>query len=280
MSSEAPTLTHRAVAHRSPTYWLQCAVTALLCIFLILPVLLSILAGLTVNYFEGWSSGFTTAWLVKVLTAYRESILLSVQLAIACLACNLLLGVPAAYALFRMRSRASRVIEELLVMPIAVPGLATALALIVTFGSWGELRQSWGFILVGHVLFTLPFMVRSIVAVMSSIDLDAYEEAARSLGATFWQRMLHVVIPNCMTGITAGSLMVVTLSLGEFNMTLLLHTPLTKTLPVGLADAYASLRIEIGSAYTVIFFIIIVPLLVALQRVTSTQSSRAAGGSR
>jgi putative spermidine/putrescine transport system permease protein len=59
--------------------------------------------------------------------------------------------------------------------------------------------------------------------------------------------------------------MVVTLSLGEFNMTLLLHTPLTPTLPVGLADAYASLRIEVGSAYTLVFFVIIIPLLVAMQ---------------
>ena len=44
--------------------------------------------------------------------------------------------------------------------------------------------------------------------------------------------------------------MVVTLSIGEFNITWMLHTPLTKTLPVGLADSYASMRLEIGSAYT------------------------------
>ena len=59
--------------------------------------------------------------------------------------------------------------------------------------------------------------------------------------------------------------MVVTLSMGEFNMTWLLHTPFNKTLPVGLADAYASLRLEIASAYTLVFFLVIIPLLVALQ---------------
>jgi len=203
---------------------------------------------------------------IKVLTEYRASIVLSMQIALACLACNLLIGVPAAYALFRTQSRFGRMIEELLVMPVAVPGLATSLALIITFGGWGDLRQSWVFILIGHLLFTLPFMVRSVLAVMSSIDLNAFEEAARSLGASFWHRMFHIVLPNCASGIVAGSLMVVTLSLGEFNMTLLLHTPLTKTLPIGLADAYASLRIEVGSAYTVVFFVLIVPLLIALQR--------------
>ena len=57
----------------------------------------------------------------------------------------------------------------------------------------------------------------------------------------------------------------VTLSLGEFNLTWMLHTPLTKTLPVGLADSYASMRLEIASAYTLIFFIMIIPLLIAIQ---------------
>jgi putative spermidine/putrescine transport system permease protein len=61
--------------------------------------------------------------------------------------------------------------------------------------------------------------------------------------------------------------MVVTLSIGEFNMTWMLHTPLTKTLPVGLADAYASMRLEIASAYTVVFLLMIIPLLILLQLV-------------
>jgi putative spermidine/putrescine transport system permease protein len=57
-------------------------------------------------------------------------------------------------------------------------------------------------------------------------------------------------------------------------MTWLLHTPLTKTLPVGLADAYASLRLEIGSAYTLIFFLMIVPLLLGLQALTRPRPSK------
>ena len=167
--------------------------------------------------------------------------------------------------LARANNAATRVVEELLVMPVAIPGLATALALIVTFGNWGGFRRSWLIILVGHVLFTLPFMVRSVLAVLASIDLKSLEEGARSLGANFTQRFFGIVLPNCRAGIVAGSLMVVTLSIGEFNMTLLLHTPLTPTLPVGLADAYASLRLEVGSAYTLVFFVIIMPLLIALQ---------------
>jgi putative spermidine/putrescine transport system ATP-binding protein len=118
---------------------------------------------------------------------------------------------------------------------------------------------------VGHVIFTLPFMVRSVIAIMNSVSLKEFEEGAASLGAGFWQRFFQVVIPNAMPGILAGSLMVFTLSIGEFNLTWMLHTPMTKTLPVGLADSYASMRLEIGSAYTIIFFLMIIPLLIAMQ---------------
>ena len=252
-------------ARRSIWFWLQLAFTLCVCAFLIVPVVLSMLAGVTQNYFIGLSSGFTTQWVVKVWNDYRAPVLLSIQLAVACLACNLLLGIPAAYVLAKRQNAFTRAIEELLVMPVAVPGIATALALIVTYGSVGGFRTHWTFILAGHVLFTLPFMVRSVLAVMMSIDLTTLEEGARSLGANFVQRFFGVILPNCRAGIVAGALMVVTLSLGEFNMTLLLHTPLTQTLPVGLADTYASLRLEVGSAYTLVFFVIILPLLITMQ---------------
>lgn len=243
----------------------QLAFTMLVCAFLIVPIALSILAGLTVNYLVGLESGLTLRWIIEVWNGYRDTLFLSVGLSLACLVLTLILGVPTAYVLARSRNRLGRIIEELLVMPIAVPGLATALALIVTFGSLSGLRTSAAFILIGHVLFTLPFMVRAVLAVLSVIDLGTLEEGAASLGAGFRQRFFDIVLPNCRNGILAGSLMVVTLSMGEFNMTWLLHTPFTKTLPVGLADAYASLRLEIGSAYTLMFFLMITPLLLALQ---------------
>lgn len=251
--------------HRPLRYWLQLALTLVVCAFLVVPVVMSILAGVTQNYFVGIASGLTLRWVGQVWDLYSDTVWRSIGIALACLVATLALGVPAAYALARAQSRWTRWIEELLTLPIAVPGLATALALILLYGGWREFRASWMFILVGHVLFTLPFMVRSVLAVMLAVDLQTLEEAAASLGASFRKRFATVVLPNVRPGILAGSLMVVTLSMGEFNLTWMLHTPLTKTLPVGLADSYASMRLEIGSAYTLIFLFMIVPLLMAMQ---------------
>jgi putative spermidine/putrescine transport system permease protein len=259
---------------RGPAFFLQLGFTLLVCAFLIVPVVLSMLAGLTVNYLVGIESGRTLRWVGAVWDGYRDTIFLSIGIALVCLACTRVLGIPAAYVLARRQTAFTRALEELLVMPVALPGLATALALIVTYGWAGGFRTHWTFILVGHVLFTLPFMVRSVLAVLMAIDLKTLEEGAASLGASFAQRFLQIVLPNCRSGILAGSLMVVTLSMGEFNMTWLLHTPLNKTLPVGLADAYASLRLEIASAYTLLFFVMVVPLLLAMQSLSQPTMTR------
>ncbi|WP_175717670.1 ABC transporter permease [Burkholderia anthina] len=244
---------------------LQWGVTLLLCAFLIVPVVMSVLAGLTVNYFRGLSSGLTLRWLEQMWQQYQGSVALSLGVAFATLATVLVAGVPAGYALARSKSRVARVIEEALVLPVALPGLASALALLVVYGGFTAFRMSLWFIVVGHVVFTLPFMVRAVAAVAAGADLRTLEEGAASLGASFVTRFVTIVLPNLRPGIVAGALAVLTLSIGEFNLTWMLHTPDTKTLPVGLADTYASLRLEVGSAYTIVFLLMTLPLLVAMQ---------------
>jgi putative spermidine/putrescine transport system permease protein len=252
----------------------QLIFTLLVASFLVVPAILSISAGVTVNYFRGIQSGVTLQWVVQVWELYAGTILLSFVVALATLALTLAVGVPAAYALHIRGGRMSRIIEEIITLPLAIPGLAIALALLLTYGGFGDFRRSWLFILVGHVIFTMPFMVRSVMAVFATIDIKTLDEGAASLGASPWRRFRDVIVPNALPGILAGSLMVVTLSLGEFNLTWMLHTPLTKTLPIGLADSYASMRLEVASAYTLIFFVMIIPLLVAMQLFAEKDAKR------
>ena len=253
----------RPTTHRPSPVLL--AITLAVTLFTLAPMVLSVTAGLINNYSVGIRSGFTTRWLLEVWSVYGNTVWRSLLLAAFCVAGTLVLGIPAAYALARSRSRWMRLFEELLTLPVAVPGLATALALILVYGQLRGFRNSFAFILAGHLVFTLPFMVRTVSAAFSRPELTTLEEAARSLGASFRQRFLGILVPAVMPSIAAGSLMVFTLSVGEFNLTWMLHTPLTRTLPVGLADSYASMRLEVGSAYTLIFFIVVLPVLWALQ---------------
>ena len=254
------------------------AVTLAVTVFTVLPMLVSVAAGLVNNYSAGAKSGFTTRWLGEVWSLYGPTAWHSVALAVACVAAAVVIGVPCGYALARMRSQWARAFEELITLPVAVPGLATALALILAYGEWRGFRQSFAFIFVGHLVFTLPFMVRTVAAAFAHEELIALEEAARSLGASFTQRFLGVLVPAVLPSIVAGALMVFTLSVGEFNLTWMLHTPLTRTLPVGLADSYASMRLEIGSAYTLIFFAIVLPALWAMQWLATLLGPRPLAG--
>lgn len=259
---------------RSKLFWLQLIFTLSLCLFMVVPVVLSLLAGVTSNAFIGLKSGLTLRWVEQVWEMYAGTLWLSVLIALSCVACVVMLGVPAAWGLLKTPSRWAGRIEEFLLLPVALPGLATALGLIMVYGGFHGLRGSWLFILIGHVLFTLPFMVRPVLSVMRTSQLLQLEEAAASLGAGFWRRFFTVIVPNCRNGILAGIFMVLTLSIGEFNITWMLHTPLTKTLPVGLADSYASMRLEVGSAYTLIFLAIVLPLLMAMSWLTQLAQRR------
>ncbi len=254
-------------------FYAQLGLTIFTCAFLVVPVIQSILAGITSNYIFGIKSGLTLRWIVEVWRLYSDTIFRSIYIGLTCLMVTLAAGVPAAYFMVKKKSRLTRLMEEFLVVPLAIPGLAIALAILISYGQNTAFRKSWIIILVGHVIFTLPFMIRSVIAIMSSIQINELEEGAASLGAGFWNCFFDIIIPNAMPGILAGSLMVFTLSVGEFNLTWMLHTPLTKTLPVGLADSYASMRLEIGSAYTIVIFFMIIPLLMAMQWIAKPRAT-------
>ncbi|MDR1274903.1 MAG: ATP-binding cassette domain-containing protein [Candidatus Accumulibacter sp.] len=251
-------------------FWGQLGFTLVCSCFLLAPVVQTALTALTVDAFRGLGSGFTLRWLHKVLATYGDTIFRSFYLALATLVVCVLVGLPFAYALVRAgKARWASFIEESLVLPLSVPGIAIGLGILLTWGGLTWFRHSWLFLLAGHCIFCLPFMVRSVTAVLRVVPLPLYEEAAATLGADAFGRFRRIVVPIAGPGILSGALQVFTLSIGEFNLSWMLQTPFTRTLPVGLADTYASMRIEIGSAYTLIFLLLIVPVLTLMRKIPS-----------
>ncbi len=254
----------------------QAVLTGLTLLFLMIPVVQMCFTAFMKNAFRGFKAGFTTEWIEKVLELYGDTIVRSLGIAVAALVLCVVIGVPAAWILVReQRKRWAALVEEALILPLSVPGLAIGLGILLIWGGITTLRQSNLFILCGHVMFCLPFMVRSVMAVLRVEPIDAYEEASATLGASPWTTFLKVVVPVAMPGILAGALMVMTVSLGEFNISWMLQTPDTKTLPVGMADSYASMRLEVGSAYTFLFLVILVPILSLMQALPAWLARRA-----
>jgi putative spermidine/putrescine transport system permease protein len=204
----------------------------------------------------------TLLWYKYVFEVYGHTLVLSLKLAAACIAITIVLGVFGGYAVVRYDFPGKLLLEELILVPLSLPGISVAVALI---GTYGMIRGSAFIILFGHLLYTLPFMIQAVTNTLRSYNFFELERAAAGLGASWLQRLRYVLLPNLRHALIIGSLLVFTISLGEFNASFLLTTPVTLTLPAALYDSYTNDSFQVSSAATSIFIVVVVPVLLAIQ---------------
>ena len=90
---------------RSTLFYAQLFLTLSVCAFLIVPVIQSVMAGVTVNFLAGIKSGVTLQWFARVWELYRDTIFRSILIGLACLVTTLIAGIPAAYAMVKKQNR-------------------------------------------------------------------------------------------------------------------------------------------------------------------------------
>ncbi len=253
------------------------AVTAVLLIFIVTPLAVAV-AGAFINATfigmssEQWSSradvfiGFDA--FNYLFRHYSAWMVFSLELALASVVICLLLAVPAGYALVQMPFFGSGAIEDVLMLPLSIPGIALSIALIAAYNS---IRGHW-LVLAGHLLYTLPFMVRVVTSTLRSYDLAMLEDAAQSLGATFFTRMHRIVLPGLRHALITGSLLVFAISWGEFNVSYLLNYGRPQTFPAALYDTNANESFQISSVATVLFLLVAIHAAIAVQWLGGTSS--------
>ncbi|RMF84549.1 MAG: ABC transporter permease subunit, partial [Nitrospinota bacterium] len=193
---------------------------------------------------------------------YSPHLWLSLKLGILSVIACLGIGVPASYGFLKYPGWGTQLLEEMLLLPLSIPGIALALALIQTYSI---LRGAWYLILVGHTLYALPFLVRSVTGALRQGKVLELERCAASLGASRWQRFRYVLFPYLRHAMMVGSLLVFAISFGEFNVSFLLNTPVNQTFPAGLYLTYIQNSVSISSAATTLFLLVVIPILLALQ---------------
>ena len=216
---------------------------------------------------EQWAGGagkslLSFHWFGYVWNLYHASFGFSVRLALLSTLFCLLLGVPGGYALAQGDFPGCRLWETIVMLPLALPGIVLSIALIQAYAA---IRGSWWLIFGGHLMYTLPFMVRIIINALRSFDSLELDLCARGMGVSFPQRFAWVVLPNLRHAMTSGCLMVFAVSWGEFNVSYLLNTPLHQTYPAALYATYTSNSFQVAGAATTIMLCGIVPALLAIQ---------------
>ena len=227
-----------------------------------LPLLLAVAT--TTQWRSGfWAEGFTLEWLASGWTRIAPHALYSLQLALVVLLLNILIGLPAAWALARLHFPGRAALLALANLPLAIPGIAVALGLILAYP---HLRGDGFLLTAGHVLYTLPFFLGALTPVLGSAALREREAVAKTLGAGASRRFITITLPTVRRALLAAAVMVVTLSMGEFNVSFFLFTPTAKTLPVELYDAYITGRLEVAAGMTVWFLLFVIPATLVLER--------------
>lgn len=157
------------------------------------------------------------------------------------------LGLMIAFAVTWLRRRAGRLLDALLMAPIATSSVVLGFALLRAYLA-PPLRISgtWVAIVIAHAVIIYPFVIRSVVPLLESFDRSLIE-AARALGANRSCAFFDIELPLLRTAVLVGGLFAFALSLGEMSATLLLARPGLKTMPIAVYGFLAS-RQALGAA--------------------------------
>ena len=211
-------------------------------IFLYAPIIvMSIFSFNASRQMQVWM-GVTLDWYARMIADERVRVAAQNSLVIALVSTivSTVIGTLTALALERTRFRVKRMYEAAMYLPIIVPEIVMAIALLVFFNlafTWLDqffglkLKFGLGTITIAHIAFSFPFVAVVVRARLADFD-RTLEQAAQDLGANEWQTFRHITLPLLMPGIIAGALLAFTLSIDDFVITFFTAGVGSTTLPL------------------------------------------------
>src|SRR5437870_2452608 len=184
------------------------------------PLLLIALYAFNESRSQTWPiPGFTLQWVADAASnpGARDAVVLSVEVALMATAIALILGSLLAFAVHGHRFFGRNTVSFLVILPIALPGVVTGIALNATFRNlFGGL--SLVTLIIGHATFCIVVVYNNVVARLRRTPGD-FAEASADLGASQWQTLRHVTFPLIRSALLAGALLAFALSFDEIIVT-------------------------------------------------------------
>jgi putative spermidine/putrescine transport system permease protein len=248
--------------------------------FIYIPlIVLAIYAFNSSNILEWPPPGLTFDWFPKALEdeSAREAFLTSLKVATAATAMALLLGTLASLAVARHRFFGRETISFLVILPIALPGIVTGVALSNTFTQVLGIDLSIFTVIVAHATFCIVVVYNNVVARLRRVSAS-FEEASADLGADPWQTFRHITFPNMRSALGAGALLAFALSFDEIIVTIFTLGAGEETLPYWIfTNLFRPRQLPIVNAVAVIVVLLsIIPVYLA-HRLTREEGSATGG---
>ena len=185
------------------------------------------------NILEWPPPGLTLDWFPKAIESesVHEALLTSIKAGLAATAIAIVLGTLASLAVARHRFFGRETISFLVVLPIALPGIVTGVAISNTFTQVLGIPLSLLTVIIGHATFCIVVIYNNVVARLRRTS-GSFEEASADLGANTWQTFRFVTLPSMRTALAAGALLAFALSFDEIIVTTFTIGAGEETLPI------------------------------------------------
>jgi len=216
---------------RAQGIWLRsCSVLGL--VFLYLPIAVLMVFSLNASRLSAAWQGFSWQW-YEILwrdDALRTAVGNSLLVAAVSTVIVMLLGVPAAMGLERVRSRWRGWLEPIVLLPLVIPEVMMGVALLMLFAVL-QMPLSLVTVIAGHAAFNLPVVIVVVRARLQKLD-PRLLDAAYDLGATPWQGFWRITLPLLVPALLGAMLLAFTISLDDFIVTFFVAGPGATTLPL------------------------------------------------
>ena len=244
--------------------WLRIWVVLIL-LFLFIPILLIFFYAFNTSNIESWPiAGLTTKWFSETWNDdnVRSALVVSLQAGLLATAIALVLGSCAAFAINRAKFFGREVVSLLFVLPLALPGIITGIALNAFF-SFNSVPLSLATIVVGHTTFCIVVVYNNVLARLRRTQ-GSLIEAAMDLGANGFQVFRDITLPLISTAVVAGAMLAFALSFDEVIVTTF-TAGAQSTLPIWIFGQirHGVLLPEVNVVVSFVILVTIIPVVVA-----------------
>jgi putative spermidine/putrescine transport system permease protein len=222
--------------------------------------------------------GLTFDWFPKAIEGTaRDAFWTSIKVALVATSIALVLGTLASLAVARHRFFGRETISFIVILPIALPGIVTGVALNNTFTQVFGIDLSLFTVVVAHATFCIVVVYNNVIARLRRMS-SSFEEASADLGAHTWQTFRYVTLPNMRSALGAGGLLAFGLSFDEIVVTNFTIGAGEETLPVWIFTNLfrAQQRPIVNAVAVIVVMISIIPVYLAY-RLTREEGGAARG---
>lgn len=235
---------------------------ALLLVFFYAPILFMIIFSFNSSKSLTHFTGFSLRWYEAMLKNHgmMESLYVTIVIALLATIISTIIGTITAIGLSKSKKVLRAFISQVNDFPIMNPEIVTAIGLMLLFITF-QIEKGFVTLLLAHIAFCIPYVILSIMPKIKSLDPNL-ADAAMDLGATPWQALAKVIVPQIMPGIVSGALIAFTMSFDDFVISYFVTGQGVKNLSIMVYTMSKRINPSVNAISTLVVLLITITLTI------------------